>query len=58
MLEDDVEFYRRRVREELAAAETSSSAEAASAHRLLAIQYAAEVRELISNLPVNHRTEP
>ena len=57
MLEDDVEFYRR-VREELAAAEASSSAEAASAHRLLAIQYAAEVRELISNLPVNHRTEP
>ena len=46
MIEDNLEYYERRAREEKAAAESSSSTEAASAHRLLAIEYEAQVREL------------
>nr|WP_242141011.1 hypothetical protein [Sphingomonas sp. TREG-RG-20F-R18-01] len=43
---DNLEYYERRARQETEAAESSSSAEAASAHRLLAIEYKAQAREL------------
>lgn len=43
---DNLEYYERRAREETEAAETATSAEAASAHRLLAIEYEAQAREL------------
>jgi hypothetical protein len=40
MPEDDVGYYERRAREEDAAAEAASDPVIASAHRLLAIEYA------------------
>ncbi|WP_334656878.1 hypothetical protein [Sphingomonas panaciterrae] len=43
---DDLRFYEERARQEKAAAEAATSAEAASAHRLLAIEYEAHAREL------------
>ena len=46
MTEDNLEFYERRTREEVASAAASTSVEAASAHRLLAIEYEAEALEL------------
>lgn len=46
MTNDNLEYYERRAREEAAAAEASASTEAASAHRLLAIEYEAQAREL------------
>ena len=46
MIDDNLEYYERCAREEAAAAEASSSTEAASAHRLLAIEYEAQAREL------------
>ena len=46
MSTEDLEYYERRAREETDAAEAAASPEAASAHRLLAIQYEAQVREL------------
>jgi len=46
MTEDNLEYYESRTREEAASAAASTSIEAASAHRLLAIEYEAEAREL------------
>lgn len=46
MADDDIEYYERRARQEAEAAESSPKAEAASAHRLLAIEYEAHAREL------------
>lgn len=46
MTEDDLEYYERRGREEAESAATSTSVEAASAHRLLAIEYEAQARDL------------
>lgn len=48
MTEQKVEYYERRAREEAVAAEAASCVEAASAHRLLAIEYEAHARELRS----------
>lgn len=46
MTEDNLEYYERRAREEIEAAEKAASIEAASAHRLLAIEYEGHAREL------------
>lgn len=46
MTNGNLEYYERRAREETEAAEKAMSAEAASAHRLLAIEYEAQAREL------------
>ncbi len=48
MNEQNLEYYERRAREEAAAAAQSPSAGVASAHRLLAIEYAAQAREVRS----------
>lgn len=48
---DNLEYYERRAREEAEAAEKATSAEAASAHRLLAIEYEAHARELRAPQP-------
>ncbi|MFQ3897925.1 hypothetical protein [Sphingobium sp. R-7] len=47
---DDLCFYEDRARQERAAAESASKPEAASAHRLLAIEYEAQARELRAEL--------
>jgi hypothetical protein len=44
--DDDLPFYEERARQEIAAAEAAATPEAASAHRLLAIEYEAHAREL------------
>jgi hypothetical protein len=44
--ENDLRFYEERARQEKAASEAASSPEAASAHRLLAMEYESHVREL------------
>jgi hypothetical protein len=46
MTEDNLEYYERRSREEAASATASTGVKAASAHRLLAIEYEAQAREL------------
>lgn len=46
MTDDNLEYYERRAREETEAATLATSVGAASAHRLLAIEYEAQVREL------------
>ena len=46
MSDDNLEYYERRARDEAAAAEAATSSEAASAHRLLAIEYEAQAKEL------------
>lgn len=46
MSREDLEYYKRRARDEAAAAASAHSVEAASAHRLLAIAYEAQAREL------------
>jgi hypothetical protein len=46
MTDDNLAYYERRARDEAEAAESSASIEAASAHRLLAIEYEAQAREL------------
>ena len=46
MVEDDLSFYERRTTEESLAAQRATSPGRASAHRLLAIEYAALAREL------------
>lgn len=56
MNEQNLEYYERRAREEAAAAAQSSSAGVASAHRLLAIEYAAQAREVRSRAQI--RAEP
>ncbi len=43
---DDLRYYEERARQERAAAEAATRPEVASAHRLLAIEYAAQAREL------------
>ena len=45
-MEDALEFYERRAREESRAVESCSSAAAASVHRMLAIEYEAQAHEL------------
>jgi hypothetical protein len=47
---ETLEYYERRARDEAAAAASASSAEVASAHRLLAIEYEAQARDLRSRL--------
>lgn len=42
----DLRFYEERARQERAAADAAKSPEAASAHRLLALEYEGHVREL------------
>ena len=49
---DDLRFYEERARQEKAAAEAANSKEAASAHRLLAIEYEAHARELRERSPL------
>jgi len=46
MNDQNVEYYERRAKEEFAAAAASTTESVASAHRLLAIEYAAEAKEL------------
>ena len=46
MFEDNLAYYERRAREEEALASAANGPEAASAHRLLAIEYASEARKL------------
>lgn len=46
MIDDDIEYYEMRARQETKAAASCVSLEAASSHRLLAIQYEGEVRDL------------
>lgn len=46
MSQDDREYYERRAQQEAAAAAAATKTEVASAHRLLAIEYAAQAREL------------
>ncbi len=46
MTEPNLDYYERRAREEAALAASSPSTEASSAHRLLAIEYEAQAREL------------
>ncbi|MDX3910695.1 MAG: hypothetical protein QHC67_12885 [Sphingobium sp.] len=48
--EDDLRFYEERAGQEKAASEAASTPEAASAHRLLAIQYEAHAHELREQL--------
>lgn len=48
--DDDLRFYEERARQEKAAVEAATCREAASAHRLLAIQYEAHARELRERL--------
>lgn len=50
MSREDLEYYERRARDEAAAAASAHSVEAASAHRLLAIEYEAQARELRARL--------
>lgn len=47
---DSLSYYEERARREEAAAEAASNPQIASVHRLLAIQYAAEARELRKQL--------
>ena len=49
-LRDNLRFYEDRARQERAAAKSTNKPEAASAHRLLAIQYEADARELRAEL--------
>ncbi|MCF8709226.1 hypothetical protein [Rhizorhapis sp. SPR117] len=44
--DDDLRFYEERARQEKAAAEAAKSPEAASAHRLLALEYEAHACDL------------
>lgn len=46
MTDADIEYYERRARQEAEAAASSTKAETASAHRLLAIEYEAHPRDL------------
>jgi hypothetical protein len=46
MTEDNLEYYERRAREEAKAVAASDNVSAASAHRLLAIEYEAQARDL------------
>jgi hypothetical protein len=46
MTDDNLDYYERRAHDEAEAADSSASIEAASAHRLLAIEYDAQAREL------------
>ncbi len=46
MAEDNLQYYERRAREEREAETAATSSEAASAHRLLALEYEAQAREL------------
>lgn len=46
MSDDNLEYYERRAREEHNAEAVATSAEAASAHRLLALEYEAQARDL------------
>lgn len=48
MAGDNLEYYERRAREEREAETAATSLEAASAHRLLALEYEAQARELRS----------
>jgi hypothetical protein len=48
MAEDNLEYYERRACEEREAETAATSSEAASAHRLLALEYEAQARELRS----------
>ena len=50
MSREDLEYYVRRAREEAAAAAAAHSVEAASAHRLLAIEYEGQAQELRARL--------
>lgn len=50
MSREDLEYYERRARDEAAAAASAHSVEAASAHRLLAIEYEAQAQELRARL--------
>ncbi|GAA0439573.1 MULTISPECIES: hypothetical protein [Sphingomonas] len=50
MSKENLEYYERRARDETAAAVSARSIEAASAHRLLAIEYNAQARELRARL--------
>lgn len=47
---DDLRFYEERARQENAAVEAATCGQAASAHRLLAIQYEAQIRALRDSL--------
>jgi hypothetical protein len=46
MSDDDVSYYEERARQEAQAAERAESETAASAHRLLALEYEAHARSL------------
>ena len=48
VIENELEYHERRAREEMDAAGSSSGAQVASAHRLLAIEYEAQANELRS----------
>lgn len=50
MSRESLKYYERRARDEAAAAGSASSIEVASAHRLLAIEYEAQARDLRSRL--------
>ncbi len=47
---ESLSYYEERARQEWAAAEAAQTLEVASAHRLLAIQYEADARELRKQL--------
>lgn len=49
---DSLNYYEDRARREEAAAEGASNPQIASVHRLLAIEYAAEARELRKQLAI------
>ncbi|MFT3966057.1 MAG: hypothetical protein QM690_09265 [Sphingobium sp.] len=48
--EDDLSYYEQRAREERVAAASATRPQIASAHRLLAIEYEAQARELRAQL--------
>lgn len=50
MSREDLEYYERRARDEAAAAASAHSVEAASAHRLMAIEYEAQAQKLRARL--------
>jgi len=49
---ESLSYYEDRARREAAAAEAASNPQIASVHRLLAIEYAAEARELCNQLAI------
>lgn len=53
MLEANLDYYERRAREEQNATALATKPEVVSAHRLLAIEYAAHARELGSDYQVD-----